>query len=369
MGFTWFEVWHDLAYLDLLMPYTDLLDHGGTTLPQIAQSWPVRWLVPVVYVISALAFLFDLERDNTLAYGIIYSPLVATAVFHKGRAGLWILTVIAGLLVVVGAFVPAISPDIEDLVGNRVLSFIAIGATAAFVRHARDTQDRLAGETRRAEAAERIKTDVLVTLSQEIRTPLHSILSVLTLTMAGAPPGQRETLTRVRSDARQLLHTIDSLIDLSDLGEKGLRLGPVDLASLATEALAQATPIARERQINLRPIILDPAGETAAIGDPAAIRSILDTFLADALRVARPGDTISVTVARSGDIVTASVSDPGHSLPPHSAGVPQGTDPAEADSTGLILSRRLAQAMGGSIAMGTQTSAGEMTINLRLRAA
>lgn len=351
------------------MPYTGLFDPRGMTLPQIAQSWPVRWLVPVVYVISALAFLFDLQRDNTLAYGIIYSPLVATAVFHKGRAGLWVLTVVTCLLVVVGAFVPAISPDLEDLIGNRVLSIVAIGATAAFVRHARDTQDRLAEETRRAEAAEQIKTDVLDTLSKEIRNPLHSILSVLTLTMAGVPPGQRETLARVRSDARQLLLTIDSLIDLSNLGDRGLRLDQVDLASLATEAVAHTAPIARERQINVTPHIRSRADESAAIGDPAAIRRILDTFLADALRVARPGETISVTVARRGDIVTVSVSDPGRGQQPNSTSGVQGTNPSGDNSTGLLLSRRLAQAMGGSIAADPQASAGEMTISLRLRAA
>ncbi|HBK04269.1 MAG TPA: hypothetical protein DDZ81_00210 [Acetobacteraceae bacterium] len=350
------------------MPYTNLAGRRGMTLPEIAQRWPIRWLVPVIYAMSALAFHFDLQRDNTLAYGIIYAPLIATAVFHKSRGGLWILTALACLMVVVGAFVPTVNLDLEDLIGNRILSLVAIGATAAFVRHARDTQDHLAAATRRAEAAEQIKTDVLNTLSEEIRNPLHSLLGVLTLTMAGAAPAQREALTHVRSDARQLLATIDSLIDLSDLGERGLRRDAVDVASLATEAVANATMVARERQITVTPLIGNRSGATSAIGDPAAIRRILNSFLADALRITRPGETISVTVVRSGDIVTASVSDPGHGKPPDRTSMPDDAPPAS-DSTGLMLSRRLAQAMGGSITAEPQGSAGATTISLRLRAA
>ena len=351
------------------MPYTGLSIPRGMSLPELGRSRPIGWLVPVIYVISALAFLLDLQRDNTLAYGIVYSPLVATAVFHKGRAGLWILVVSTCLLVVIGAFVPAINPDLEDLIGNRVLSVVAIVATAVFVRHARDTQDRLAAETRRAEAAERIKSDVLGTLSEEIRNPLHSLLGVLTLTIAGSPPGQRQALMRVRSDARQLLGTIDSLIGLSDLSERGLRLGPVDLATIASEAVASAGLVAKERQIDVTPPIGTRPGDAEAIGDPAAVRRILDNFLVTALRVAKPGETVAVTVVRTGDTVTASVSDSGHRLSPYSGGVPAAGSAGGDDSSGLMLSQRLAQAMGGSIAAGSGVGAGETAICLRLRAA
>ncbi len=53
-----------------------------------------------------------------------------------------------------------------------------------FVWHARSVQDRLAAQTGRAEAAERIKTEVLTNLSQEIRAPLYSMIGVLELLAA-----------------------------------------------------------------------------------------------------------------------------------------------------------------------------------------
>lgn len=348
------------------MPYTGLIKPRATPLPRPTFDRPVRWLVPLIYLISALAFLFDLQHDNTLAYGIIYSPLVATAVFHKGRSGLWILTALASLLVVVGIFMPGVNPDMENLIGNRIISFVAIGATAAFVHHARNTQDRLAAATHRAEAAERMKTDILQTLSEEIRNPLHSLLGLMTLTMATSTPVQREVLTQVRGDARQLLATIDSLIGLSDLGERGLQLDSVDLSSLVGEAVASATAIARERQITVAAFYEDETKETSAIGDAAAIRRILDNFLSDALRAARPGETVAVTVGRRGNTVTASVSDPGHGV---SIGlVRQPAEQVSLDGTELMLSRRLAQAMKGSINAAHEAPNGT-TVTLCLPAA
>jgi len=179
------------------------------------------WLVVAVYAMSGLAFVSDLYRDNTLAYGILYAPLVATSVCHRGRTGLWLLSLVACLMVVMGALFPVVDPDLPDLIANRVLSIMAIAATAAFVHHARGIQDQLAAATRRAEAAERIKTDVLDSLSEGIRTPLHSLLGVLSLPMSGSQPHQREALGRVRDDVRHLLETIDNVLDLAQIEGAG----------------------------------------------------------------------------------------------------------------------------------------------------
>ena len=99
--------------------------HGKLRSALTAWRFP-RWLVPAIYAVSGLAFIEDLCRDNTLAYGIFYAPLIATSVFHKGRAGLWIVSGIACLMVVIGAFLPVFSPDMPDMIGNRVLSILAI---------------------------------------------------------------------------------------------------------------------------------------------------------------------------------------------------------------------------------------------------
>jgi signal transduction histidine kinase len=353
------------------MPYTGSAEAGDRSRVELVASR----LVPLIYVVSALAFLSDLKRDNTLAYGIIYTPLVATAVFHRHRSGLWILTAIAIVLVVVGAFFPVLGPDLPDLIGNRVLSTLAILATAGFVHHSRETQERLTAQTRRAEAAERIKTDVLTDLSEEIRTPLHSLLGVLTLTMATGRSDQREALGRVRSDAKRLLATVDNLIDLSQVNGRELRRQTVDIATIARDAAATAGSAARERQVTVALTGEADTGGTTAIGDSWAIRRILDNLLANAVRLTPPGGAVSVSVSRSDHTVTASVSDTGNGLPPEITrdfreDAPEGDGSVLPGSggAGLALSNRLARTMNGRVTASNRPGSGA-TVSLSLPAA
>jgi predicted PurR-regulated permease PerM len=124
------------------MPIRKFLASQGRTLIEKAAGRSAQWLVPVIYLVAAITFILDIVSANTLAYGLMYAPLVATSVFHKKRSSLWILTCIACALAVIGAFFPLISPNLSDLMGNRSLSILTILATAAFVQHTRDIQDR-----------------------------------------------------------------------------------------------------------------------------------------------------------------------------------------------------------------------------------
>jgi signal transduction histidine kinase len=357
------------------MPDTGFFESAQEMPLSIEAGRSAHWLVPVIYVVSALAFASDLTRDNTLAYGLIYTPLVATAVFHRGRGGLWILSIMTCLMVVLGAFLPVVGSDLPDMIGNRVLSLLAIFATAAFVHHARSIQERLAAETKRAEAAERMKTDVLANVSQEIRTPLHTLLGVLSLTMAASRPDQREALARIRSDGKELLATIDNLLDLTQIQERKLQRQTIDIDKIARDAAESARAAATERQIS---IALDPGrdgGKAAVIGDSWAMRRILDNLLANAVRLTPPGGTVSVSVARSADTVIASVSDTGRGLP--GAWVEDFEEEARdldvealpaTGATGLALSSRLARAMNGRMTASNRPGSGA-TLSLSLPAA
>jgi signal transduction histidine kinase len=338
------------------MPFSSLLQNDNRSRLAVTAGRIARKLVPLIYCVSALAFLADLTRASTLAYGIIYTPLIATAVFHKRRSGLWLLTAAACALVVTGACFPVVSSDLPEVIGNRLLSIAAILATAAFVYHARDIQERLAAQTRRAAAAERIKTDVLTDLSEEIRTPLHALLSVLTLTMATSDPEVREALRRVRSDGRQLLATVDNLIDLSQVEDRALNPQVVDIATIARDAAETAKSPARERQIVVSMTDTPELDVSLAIGDAWAIRRILDNFLANAVRLTPPGGAVSVSVQRVDDRVIAAVTDTGRGLPPDvtsdfAADAPAGDGRALRSSggAGLALSSRLAQTMNGRL--------------------
>jgi signal transduction histidine kinase len=308
------------------------------------------WLVPLIYLICGSAFVVDLLRDNAFAYGIVYTPLVGTSVFHRSRRSVWVLAAVASALVIIGAFFPVVDDDLPDLIGNRIVSIIAIFATAMFLNYAREIQDRLAAETRRAEAAERVKTDVFTNLSAEIRSPLVGILGVLGLLRASASSEQAAALERVQVGSSELLRTIDNLIDLTQIDERKLVREAIDLNALARAAAAEAADLAREKSIS---ILVADGGQRQVMGDSWAVRRVVGNLLAHQIRHSQPGETVSIIVKQNGADVATSVTGPVASTLAEAVGDGLGIEAEEAwwveGGADLALCHRLARGMEGRL--------------------
>jgi signal transduction histidine kinase len=340
------------------------IEHGG---------W-ASWLVPAIYAGCLAAFVADLGSANTLAFGVFYTPLVATAVFSRDKRAVWVLTAIACGMDILGAMFPIVAADLPELLENRALSICAILATAAFVSHARSIQEQLAAQTSRAEAAERIKTEVLTNLTQEIRGPLYSMIGVLELVAAAngaaandiaasgtAASGtaangtandwvadngakQKSALAIVRAAGRRLVTMVDNLVDLTQFDGRSLRREAFDLCPLLRQTAEAKRQDAAARQIDLTIDI--PAGAGALVSaDPWAARRILENKISDAIVYTPPGGRIVVSTATGEDGITA-VIDASGSWP--AAAFRAANDPAAVlspSAMGLALSHRLAQAM------------------------
>ena len=312
------------------------------------RSQGAAWLVPFIYALCLTAFVADLFSANTLAFGVFYTPLVATAVFHRDPRAVWVLSAIAIALVFVGSLLPNLPLEMSELVTNRLLSVAAILATAAFVRHARSVQDKLAHETRRAEAAERMKTEVLNNLSQEIRAPLYSMMGVLELVALDSQPALKANLGIVRLAGRRLAATIDNLVDLTQFGEEPIPVEPIDLGCLLREVADASQRDAAARQIALTANVLPSAVQVQ--GNSWAVRRILENLLADAIGYTPPGGRIDVRIALDETHATVVISDTG-ARPPgvllsQSASEIERLVPAQ---MGMVLCRRLSDAIGGRL--------------------
>jgi signal transduction histidine kinase len=315
-----------------------------------------RWMVPLIYVVCAAAFIVDLTRDNMFAYGIVYTPLVGTAVFYRSRSAAWVLAAIAIGAVALGAVLPVVNPDLPDMIGNRFLSVLAIIATAIFMNFARSIQERLAIETSRAEEAERIKGEVIDNLSEEIRTPLHGLLGLMGLLEATARADQRESLEQVHASAEHLLRTIDDLMDLAQIADRPLVCEAVDLTIVAQQAAEEAGRLAREHAIVVcvsSPQGASPPPRSGVRGDSWAIRRIIDNLLAHQISQARPGETVSIIVKRNGGDIAASVAGPVAANLAEASGDGLGAECEDvwwlALGAGLALCHRLARGMNGRL--------------------
>jgi signal transduction histidine kinase len=328
------------------------------------RRWAI-WLVPAIYAGCVAAFLADLLSSNTLAFGVFYAPLIATAVFHRDRRAVWILTTIASVMNVVGACLPDIATDVRGLIENRILSTLALFATAAFTWHARSIQEQLAEQTERAEAAERIKTEVLDNLSQEIRAPLHSMIGILELVAADSRPDQKAALEMVRGAGRRLAMMVDNLVDLTQFEAKPMPAERISLGSLLRQTAEAKRSDASARQINLT-INIPADGDTMVHANSWAARRILENKIADAISYTAPGGQIEVSTDTQSDDCSAVISTTTTWPPGAFRSTSDAPSPVLTPSVmGLALSQRLALAMNARLVVSNGPGEGT-TVRLRL---
>ena len=102
-----------------------------------------------------------------------------------------------------------------------------------------------------------MKQEFISVVSHELRTPLTSIMGAVGLVLGGVAgnlSGKAEkTLNIANSNAQRLLHLINDILDLEKIesGKMDLVMEPVDVTTLAEEAVRDNTPYAEKYGIRL----------------------------------------------------------------------------------------------------------------------
>lgn len=325
-----------------------------------------RNVLAAIYGACAIFFVADISVDQTLAIGVVYIPLVATSVFYRNPRSIWLLAGIATALVAVGLFLPVVSENVAEAIANRVLSIAAIWIVAALMRHERNVAEQLAEQTRRAEIADQAKGRLLGNLSHELKTPLNAILGFSDLMLADCRADQMQYLGYIKAGGRRLLGTFENLIDLTQLDERVLQAGEVDLVPLLREAVGAARVSAAEQRVSVA-LAFDREDLPAARADAWAVRRIVENLLGNAIKFSNSGGAVEITVEPGRNLVAVIVHDQGRGIAPDvllRLGEPffQGDAGAsrnfEGMGTGLALSLRLATAMHGRLVFDSRTGGG-----------
>jgi signal transduction histidine kinase/CheY-like chemotaxis protein len=228
---------------------------------------------------------------------------------------------------------------------------------------ARSRHEAALAELKRArallDAAQRSSGHFVAMMSHEIRTPLHGLMATLDM-LRDEPlsPAGRHRIGIARMSARALLNIANDILDLSriEAGAFPLEHKPFDLARVLREVVDEARARAESLGLELR---ASTEGTLARsfIGDPARIKQILTNLVSNALKFTTVGG-VTLQARYDRGQCTIDVIDTGEGVPEDKRDVI--FDPfvqvaskvsrrAGGAGLGLPISRRLSQAMGGSL--------------------
>jgi signal transduction histidine kinase/CheY-like chemotaxis protein len=248
-----------------------------------------------------------------------------------------------------------------------------VDARTAELRDALAEQERLEeGQRRAREAAEeanRSKSEFLSRMSHELRTPLNAVLGFAQLLeVEELGDANHDSVRQIIRGGRHLLDLINEVLDITRIETGAFQLSPEPV--LVSEALADVTaltgPLASQAGVHL------VSGSSSrcnvhVLADRQRLNQILLNLISNAIKYNRPGGTVSVT-CEPGDGATLriGVHDTGPGIRPEHIdllftpferlGAEQTT--VEGTGIGLALSRRLAEAMGGTLDVDTTPGQG-----------
>jgi two-component system sensor histidine kinase/response regulator len=255
----------------------------------------------------------------------------------------------------------ALNAGAEDYLVKSQLNAAGLARTIRYALTRRDMErERL--ERLRAEAENRAKSEFLAHLSHELRTPLTAILGYTDLLLSSQEPLERNHLHIIKRNGRHLLSLLNDVLDLSKIEAGKLEVEHLDvhLHSFIREIGSLIQVNAQDKNLQLSISASTPLPEKIKT-DPTRLRQILLNLLGNAIKFTDAGEIyleIAETSHEGKSYLEFSVQDTGigiaeedieklfkpFSQAGHLIGLrEQGT------GLGLVISRQLAQYLGGNI--------------------
>jgi len=340
----WFGVWSGYAVVLVFAA----LAVAGHAQGLVSLVWPLYLLVGIKVITNTAAYLslkhnflelevsgINMVADIVLMTGAIYltggqiSPLFAiyiieiTVISLLTNLGITLLVsaltlgcyalmsvfVYSGILPGQPAPIATIgSINLNYLATDLVFSAFVIGIPTVFttliLRLLKKRENQLELRTQELIDAGKQRSQFMVNVTHELRTPVHGILGVTELLGSGVygPVSEKQeaALERIRSSGAGLVQLVDDLLQLSkhDAGKLEYTPSEVELGELVPQVVSSVKQMLGKKELTVAMELDDPL--PTLITDRRKLNQVLINLMSNALKFTPEGGTVTLVVRTAG---------------------------------------------------------------------
>ena len=226
---------------------------------------------------------------------------------------------------------------------------------------------RLQITARKAESANKAKTDFLSTMSHDIRTPMNAIIGLTSIAEknTGDEESTKESLRKIGLASNHLLTLINDILDISKVESGNLKLNPLTFSIVETvENLVNISqPMIKEKNIDFS-FHINQMEKEYIYTDQLRLNQIFINILSNAIKYTEPGGRVGVNLREEESTIpgcirmTYVVEDTGIGMShefmqnmytPFSRQVDSRVNSIQGTGLGLAITKQMVELLGGTI--------------------